>query len=393
MITISDKWQCVGCAACKDVCPSRCISMEVDEEGFWYPKINENLCVNCHKCEKVCPVHNDVIKYSRESVWYAAFHKKTEVRLESSSGAAFYEFARVVLSRGGVVWGAAFDECMNLRHIAIETVNELPKLMKSKYVQSSLEGVFLQTREYLKNGFQVLFSGTPCHIKALKLFLGKKYDNLVTVEVVCHGVPSPGVFHSYCKECGIKDIDFRRKERGWYDYDVCITTQKNKKKTYRASKDLFMQGFLKNLYLRPSCSRCQAKSFRSGADITLGDFWGIEQIKPEMYDNKGVSLIGLHTDKAKKIWDEISQQFVFLRVNEEDVLKPDSVMLISCKAHPDRTDFFKIYTRNGVMKALKYFKNPFSISEYIKMKKNNLKCLIFEFLIATRSRIFHFLRK
>lgn len=215
----NDKQNCCGCSACYNICPTNCIQMIEDAEGFIYPKIDEKSCIDCKLCKIVCPVLNGK-EQTKMPVFYGSKNKDNEIRLKSSSGGIFFSIAEYVISNGGMVFGAAFDNNMALEHIEVENVEGIYKLMGSKYLQSNIKNTYVRAEQYLKDNKIVLFTGTPCQISGLKTFLQKDYENLYLVDVVCHGVPSPKVFREYMKELNainkskIKDIHFRDKRLG-----------------------------------------------------------------------------------------------------------------------------------------------------------------------------------
>lgn len=342
MIEIKDKKDCCGCNACVQVCPKQCISMHEDGEGFLYPKVNTDLCINCHLCEKVCPVITQDTPKEPIKV-YATKNPDETIRLESSSGGIFTLLAEKVIDNNGIVFGAKFNEHWEVIHDYTITKEGITNFRGSKYVQSRIGNTFKDTENFLKEGRLVLFSGTPCQIAGLKKFLRKEYDNLITVDFICHGVPSPGVFRWYlceelskiahkgdkkfsfalrpiysipkadaiAKECGfeINGIRFRNKNKGWKKYsfalDLSEVTTEGKKNTvslsYTLDKNAYLKGFLSDLYLRPSCHQCPTKQLKSGSDITIGDFWGISNLLPEYDDDRGISAVLVNTNKGNEL--------------------------------------------------------------------------------------------
>ena len=335
MIIVNDKYNCCGCCACGDICPKQAISFKNDEEGFWYPQVDRTKCVNCNLCEKVCPFLKEK-DTSKPLDCFAAFNKNEEERKNSSSGGIFALLMNHVLDEQGVIFGAVLDKNWMVCHTHVDNYEDAKLLRGSKYVQSYLEGNYKQVQEYLKQGRKVLFSGTSCQVAALKNFLGKEYDNLITVDVVCHGVPSPGVWKEYLKYLrrpegavkgkntvlsslndtpSIEGISFRDKANGWkkYGFVVRYSTDHREVEKFGLSSlntnfvweshddNVYMQGFLNNFYLRPSCYRCRVKAGRCGSDLTLGDFWGIEDVMPHIDDDKGVSLVLANSKKGEDI--------------------------------------------------------------------------------------------
>lgn len=317
MINILDKHKCCGCSSCAQICPKGCIAMTADAEGFLYPKVDSARCVDCGACEAACPELQSLSESLPERVW-AVKSTDEEVRRQSSSGGVFTALAEEILREGGVVFGAAFAEDWSVGHICVENAEELGRLRGSKYLQSVVGETFKQCRTFLRAGRKVLFSGTPCQIAGLNQFLRKKYPNLVTLDFVCHGVPSSKVWQSYLKQIvgrkhRVVAASFRSKPNGWKNYCMQLTLQpvaptacsseaRNRVITQPFVDNPYMKAFLSDLDLRPSCYACPAKSGRSGADITLGDFWGIEHIDPEFDDDRGCSLVMLHTEPGRALF-------------------------------------------------------------------------------------------
>ena len=379
MIDIKDKKDCCGCSACVQVCPKQCISMNEDEEGFLYPKVKTDLCINCHLCEKVCPVINQ--DGTREPLAvYAAKNTDDSIRLNSSSGGIFTLLSEYIINNGGVVFGAKFNKNWEVVHDYTETKEGIAPFKSSKYVQSRIGSTFKEAEKFLKQGRQVLFSGTPCQIAGLKKYLRKDYDNLLSVEVVCHGVPSPEVWQYYlnglCKEKhidkdSIKHISFRNKVTGWKDYTFSIEANKNF--SHYSRENSFMRGFLSDLYLRPSCHDCPAKHLKSGSDILLCDYWGIQNIMPEFDDDKGVSGILVNTEKGR---DFINKLTIELREsNFKDIATYNPSMLKSVKVPEKRSYFFNNYQSDFALTVRNCTTPSFSTRV-----KNKLKSIIIRFI-------------
>ena len=295
MIEIKDKKNCTGCHACWAVCPRNCIQMIPDEEGFLYPNIHLNGCIDCGACEKVCPVlHPADISFPLKV--YAARNEDETIRMSSSSGGVFTALAEEMIQRGGVVFGASFNEDGQVVHSMTDQWEGLAAFRGAKYVQSLIGEVYLQVRRFLKQGRWVLFSGTPCQVAGLKHFLRTTYERLLTVDVVCHGVPSPLVWQTYLDSINprkerITTLSMRDKSHGWKRYGMEIRTEDTVLYTGKAADNLYSQGYLDHLYLRPSCHACPAKKGRSHSDFTLGDFWGIERVHPSIDDDRGTGLV------------------------------------------------------------------------------------------------------
>lgn len=347
MIHINDKIDCCGCNACGSICAKNAITFQTDEEGFWYPDVDMDKCVDCGMCEKVCPFIADLTPRI-PLVTYAAINPNEYERNNSSSGGIFSLLASHTINAGGVVFGAAFDNEWNVTHLSVENIKELSKLRGSKYVQSMIGDRFRTVKKYLVQGKQVLFSGTACQIAGLNSYLLKKYDNLTTVDVVCHGVPSPKIWKQYVKllqtHSTIKSISFRDKLSGWRGYDFTVSYNDGSIHRESHNKNLYMQGFLHDLFLRPSCYHCKIKCGRCGSDITLGDYWGIERVLPEVDDNKGVSVVMVNTEKGREIINGISSQQK--ETDYKQAVQGNANIEICAIENKWRAEFWRYYSYN-----------------------------------------------
>ncbi len=363
MINITEKSNCCGCSACVQRCPKQCITLKEDEEGFFYPQIDKNNCIECNLCEKVCPLINPFEKITPIKV-LAVKNRNEEERLASSSGGVFIALAKYVISHGGVVFGAVFDEKWEVKHTYTETIEGIRPMMGSKYLQSRIENTFSEAELFLKQGRKVMFIGTPCQITGLKKYLRKEYSNLLAVDVLCHGVPSPRIWRKYlnvqlnqinfrCVKSNatevssikIDNINFRdKKTNGWKDYRFVIYGKyKSMDKKILLSEshnnNTFIKGFLSNVYLRPSCYNCRCKNGVSQSDLTLADFWGIDWILPDFYDDKGVSLVLVNSEKG-----DILLYSLNLDINTSAfpiVKKLNGGFKEKIQSHPKRRKFFK----------------------------------------------------
>lgn len=388
MIQIKDKTQCCGCSACVQRCPKQCISLMSDEEGFLYPYVDTTGCIDCGLCDKVCPIIHGQEPLAPTSV-LAAKACDDEARLKSSSGGIFSLLATHVLDEGGVVFGAAFDSNWKVRHISISDKKNLHLLVGSKYVQSEIGNTYKETESLLKAGKYVLFSGTPCQIAGLKQYLRKEYENLLTADIVCHGVPSPLVWNEYLKQIpakrvagknsvslSLKDmpvitgISFRDKRNGWqkFGFAAQMSASKADKNTVLQhyepkDKNPYLVGFLSNVFLRPSCYKCRFKQGRSHADITLADFWGAKNEHPDIYDDKGVSCIITYNDKAQDIIDSLPLNKETSTIQKFVGQNPAYMKPHATPANRDK--FWSEFHRSGVLSAIsKYAKQ--STKEYIR---------------------------
>ena len=307
--------QCTGCGACAAACPVNCIRMVPDGEGFLRPEVDAGACVGCGRCGKVCSILKPASP-DREPRAYAAINEDEAVRLDSTSGGVFTLLCRWVLDRGGIVFGAAYDDDFRVVHCPVERFEDLPRLRGAKYAQSSLGDTFRQVRDHLEKGRYVLFSGTPCQVGGLRSFLGRDYDRLILADLICHGVPSPRVWQHYISHRSGQDaagekpaaIHLRSKETGWPGYSVRFDYPGGQVYTARNTQDPYLWGFVKNLYLRPSCHACHFKGSTRQSDFTLGDYWGVWDQCPDYHDGKGTSLVLLHSPKAGDIWAQIAPQ-------------------------------------------------------------------------------------
>lgn len=345
MIQITDKKNCCGCYACVQACPKQCISFEEDQEGFHYPLVNKDLCIECGLCEKVCPCLNQTSPKSPLKL-YAAINPNEEVRLSSSSGGIFSMIAETIINAGGVVFGARFDDNWEVKHDYTDTIEGIKAFCGSKYVQSRIGGAYNQTLSFLKSGRKVLFSGTSCQISGLRHFLRQNYENLFTVDVICHGSPSPLVWRNYLDEVvdgfnnAVHNVEYRNKAWKQYKFSVQYDGLSNVVSlSSRHQDNAYMHAFLQNIILRPSCYNCPAKQGKSLSDITLADFWGIQNVAPEMNDDKGVSLIIINTEKGKEFYHSLSLRGK--EVDEEIALKGNWCYYNSVAPHNQRDFLFR----------------------------------------------------
>lgn len=355
-----DVKNCSGCTACVAACPQKCISMVADEDGFLYPDIDKGKCIGCDVCEKVCHMTTKYVGYSGGKA-YACINTNAEIREISSSGGIFTLLAEKIIALGGIVYGAAFDENLNVYHTAVEIKEDLYKLRGSKYLQSNMGTCYADVREQLNKDRYVLFSGTPCQISGLKSFLGKEYENLVLIDIICHGVPSFKVWNKFieyvCKKNG-KEIDkgkipqFRSKDNGWRNYELLIYFEDGTEYRSPMRSNLYMRAFLNNICLRPSCYNCHSKSLERQSDITLADFWGIWTVDTDMYDDKGTSLVFVNTKKGAILFNDLLNNMEVKEVNKIDSVAFNSSAYMSVRKPPNREHFMKLINEVPFDKAV-----------------------------------------
>lgn len=320
--------------------------MQADKEGFLYPIVNEADCIECGLCEKVCHELHPFEERKPQKV-YAAINKDEDVRLRSSSGGIFYILAEKTIAEGGVVFGARFDEQWQVVIDYAETMEGVKAFMGSKYVQARMATAYADAKQFLAEGRKVLFSGTPCQIAGLHHFLRKPYDNLLSVDIICHGTPSPKVWGMYLDEVvtagrkAINDVQFRNKRNGWKAFNFTMEYNKGDQSVSLCShnqQNHFMRAFLLDMILRPSCQNCQAKSGRSHSDITIADFWGINVEIPDMDDDKGTGMVLVNSHKGLAALD--LNKLTYKETNVESALRHNKSYFRSVSAHPKREIFF-----------------------------------------------------
>lgn len=360
MIQISDKAKCVGCHACYSCCPKLCISMEKDDEGFMYPRVDQNVCINCKKCERVCPVIQKSVPQHFSEVSLAAFSKDEQTRNNSSSGGVFSALAQIVLKHQGVIFGAAFDNEFQVHHIRVDSIDGLEKLRGSKYVQSRIEDTFKEAKEILESGKEVYFSGSPCQIDGLKNYLGKEYGNLITQDIICHGVPAPYVWGKYLDSVKkklnseIKRVTFRDKLYGWRKYSIKIEGANGNVEISTFLENPMMKAYLRDMCLRPSCYNCPSKGVKRSSDITLADFWNVSEFVDDFDDNRGVDLIVCHSLKGLELLREANSALVCRQVDMRAAYE-NVPMNNSSKLPSNRDDFIGCLEKNTFMRAAKKY--------------------------------------
>lgn len=382
MISIEEKEKCSGCSACAQKCPQKCIVMIEDSEGFLYPKINREACIDCGVCNQTCPILNKVYDKQPDKSLpaFVAYQNNETLRLASSSGGIFSVFANQILEEGGVIFGAAFNENYLVHHIAAENIKSLTTLMGSKYTQSQIDNTYREAKDYLDAGRKVLFSGTACQIAGLKSFLRQDYENLLTIDVLCHGVASPLLWKEYIRyqqnnySSDLQGISFRDKYEGWKNYSLRIDFTNGRRYRQTFHKDPYMRLFLSNICLRPSCHHCEFKDFPRPSDITLGDCWGVEKHSPEMDDDKGTSVVIINTEKGGREKERLVNSCTWKISDLDTVLPLCADSRKSVAPHQNRTMFFE-YLKEGYTASMLKMIEP-NFVERIKRKFKHIKAKI-----------------
>lgn len=392
MKNITDKDKCCGCMACVNICPKGAINIKVNDEGFSYPDIDEEKCIECGLCKNTCPV-NKYISNNKKPKAYAAYSLDNKIRLSSSSGGIFASLAMYILSLSGSVYGVSIIE-NEAKHIKITNINDLKQIMGSKYVQSDIQNTYKQVKQDILDEKHVLFSGTPCQIAGLYSYLSNfkalNMNFLYTVEVVCHGVPSPKVFKKYILEkedkygSNVQNINFRDKTRGWVNYNINIQFKNKKTYTKKFQEDIYMRTFLKDIALRRSCYDCNFNGVTRVSDITLGDYWGVQYKYKHLADNKGISLVLVNSNQGEKILDNIKSKIYIEPTDLDYAIQNNPCIIKSVSLNENRENFFNdLDSMNLEVLQEKYFK-------YTKVKKNHVKEILYKIkrkIIFFKSRI------
>ncbi len=357
---------CTGCGACVNKCPVNAIEMRSDKEGFMFPCIIEDKCLDCGICYNICPINASVEKNGAPEAYAVWADEKT--RLKSSSGGMFSLLAKAIFKQGGVVCGARYsDDYLSVYHAWAENEKQLDFLRGSKYVQSEIGKTYKEAKDYLDKGTAVLYSATPCQIAGLYAFLGKKYDNLFTVDVVCHGVPSNMVYSRYLMEMSggvpIKEMNFREKATWGWGTAVSLYMENGTEYKQDFFKDPYLKAFSSGLIVRKSCSSCKYTSINRLGDITLGDFWGVGDIDPKLTDGKGTGLVFVNTSKGKKLIDSIKDECTLFEKASLEKIKEiaktrNGQLLAPVKQNPLRERFFSLFVDAGIPFDQAYKKTP-----------------------------------
>lgn len=363
MIEICDSKNCTGCAACLNACKHDALSVQLNEEGFLKYKIIPEKCINCYACKKVCPVNGYYDDGNfKKPIAYLTWNLDEEVRIESSSGGLFSSLAKVIFDEEGYVFGAAFDEKFRLNHISVNSYNELGILRGSKYIQSNIGKTFISVKEKLQQGSKVLFSGVPCQIAGLYKYLGKKYDNLITCDLICHGVGSTAIFNDTLdylqkkNKSKILNINYRDKNTGWKTSSVTIKYDSGKEESEIRNTSLLAYSFASGMNKNEVCSSCIHCTLPRRADITLGDYGGNDDVQYGKENQKsGMSIVLINSQNGEEIFGKIKHQIFYEEKDLQEILKSQTNIATSNDLHPLRKVFFERYRAKGFPYLLKKY--------------------------------------
>lgn len=346
--------RCTGCSACMNRCPRNCILMKAGNGGFLYPVIDAAACIDCGQCQAVCPaLHHDAYSSDALPKAYAAHQNSKDALEQCSSGGVFELLARDTLARGGAVFGAAFDASYQVIHQGAEHWEGASLFLQSKYVQSAIGNTYQEAKRFLDTGRPVLFTGTPCQISGLKLFLGKPYPGLLCQDIACHSVPSPQIWTDYLSQLQIQygssiaDIFFRKKEPDWERYHFQIRFTNGSVHDCIGTDTPYMKAFINGLISRPSCYTCPFKGLHRDSDITLADFWGVQQLCPSAYYSKGTSLVLLHTQEGADAFDRIKRYLTAQKVDPLLAVSANPAATVPSKRSARYQHFWNRYSKDS----------------------------------------------
>lgn len=380
--TLCGENDCTACGTCYQTCPHNAISMTKDEKGFLYPKINPNKCVGCLLCEKRCPIISSQRTVNPTPNIYACWHKDKDIRLKSSSGGAFSAIAEYVLRNSGIVWGAAYTQDLELTYQYVEKIEDIDKLRRSKYIQAEVNDTFKTIKAQLEEGFIVLFTGTSCHVRGLYAYLPQRlHKNLITIDFICHGVPSPAVFKKYINwlerryEDKMIDFNFRDKQYGWDNGVLTVGYFRNKgKKIFMNNENSYFYGMLHDMFIRPCCHECKSNGLQREADFTIADFWGIGRkykFKHQKERNYGISLLALNSEKARELYEAgVKNSLISFERPLQEAYEGNRNYRYSARRNPKTPDFWKEFLATDDWdEVLHFFKPTFSERCKLMVKK------------------------
>ena len=392
-MVICEESKCTGCMACYSACNSEAISITTDSKGFYIPEVNSELCINCNKCKRVCPSLNEHDVFNFEQQAFACWHKDEKIRMMSTSGGVFTGLARYVLSKQGVVFGVRFDDDFRAVHAEAVNLEQLKYFRGSKYIQSYVGNVYKTVKQRLESNRIVLFTGTPCQNAGLRIYLGKAYDNLITVDFICHSVPSPLVFKDYLEyirktiDSNITCINFSYKKPSWTVYSMRIDFISRKSYIANYFTDPYLIGFSKDYFSKDCCHQCKYTKPNRQSDITIADFWGYVSDDREYRNNeKGISLVLINSEKGSNIFSAISADYIVRQKSIHEAMK-NKCLYTPFKKNPLSDDFWKEYLEHRDFELVKH--------KYFYRRRGSLKHRLsrliddYSFLMPKRCRRFY----
>ena len=372
---ITEHELCTGCGVCADICPQKAIKMTSSKRGFLYPAVDDNICIHCNRCIKQCPVKHDNVAEEMKKKVYAVWSKDNETRIKSSSGGFFMVAAKYILSNGGAVCATRFsDDFSGVFFDICESESELYKFRGSKYVQSNLNSVYSRVKHLLDNKRLVLFVGTGCQVAAIKSYLGREYDNLLCMDLVCHGVPSPMIWKEYIQSLnteyensGVKSISFRVKRPSWKEYSLEVIFNNGQKYIRSKTQDPYLIAFGKDIILRPSCEHCKYACLKREGDITISDFWAYRSFDfKTRNDEKGISCCIINSQKGVRLFELLRNDFVVVEKGLDEAIRGNRSLIKPWSANAKTDEFWNLYDKKGIDALIQYCQ-PFRISKKMKM--------------------------
>lgn len=380
MLILDKKEECCGCTACVNICPVGCISMQPDEEGFLYPNIDKEKCIECQKCETVCPIKNKK-NNTKEVEAICARAKDLKIVKDSTSGGFFTPIAQDVLDNNGIVVGAICNDDNKIEHIIVNSNNkeDLSKLRGSKYVQSDLKDLFAIVRSELKIGTKVCFTGTPCQVSGLLNYLEKEYENLITIDMICKGVPSPKLWKKYVEyqekkyNSKIKQVSFRKKTYGYHSGTMELAFENGKRYRGSGRVDYHLKSFYKDICSRPSCYDCSFKSDKHPSDYTIFESWHASTVVPGLKDDDlGYTSVFINSARGRNLFSEIKDKYEWYPIDKEQAIELDGIMVRNnSKPHPKRNEFYKDLDKESLDKHVARF-IPITKKDYLVEKSKTI---------------------
>lgn len=372
---ITEHELCTGCGVCANICPQKAIKMTSSKRGFLYPAVDDNICIHCNRCIKQCPVKHDNVAEEMKKKVCAVWSKDNETRIKSSSGGFFMVAAKYILSNGGAVCATRFsDDFSGVFFDICESESELYKFRGSKYVQSNLNPVYSRVKDLLDNKRLVLFVGTGCQVAAIKSYLGREYDNLLCMDLVCHGVPSPMIWKEYIQSLnteygnsGVKSISFRVKRPSWKEYSLEVIFNNGQKYIKSKTQDPYLIAFGKDIILRPSCEHCKYACLKREGDITISDFGAYRSFDfKTRNDETGISCCIINSQKGIQLFELLRNELVVVEKGMDEAIRGNRSLIKPWSVSERADEFWNLYDKKGIDALIQYCQ-PFRISKKMKM--------------------------